>query len=199
MPYAHFDDDESAARELSEKITKVVEQLMTAAGYNITTFAKAIGYTRTRLSQVMNCRGGKNLWRLPQLCAVSRIFQISVSEIIRLAAGESSVSMDTLMQRVSAPPGSPERLRTLIFRMLSLYSVLYAKPEYEPDREGEYESRFRCTPMEIEQGAPSFWQRFASCMESENDTLKRIWKAIEYAEQNGGLSSMPLWVAIKNV
>jgi len=191
--------DEEAARILSAGITATVKSLMTAAGHNITTLSEATGYSRVRISQVMNGHAGKNLWHLSMLCAVSRVLQTSVAEIVRLATGEPGASLETVMERVATEPGSPERLRVLIARMLSLYALMYAKPGYEPDAEGAYEQKFRCTPLEVKLGAPDFWTAFRSGSLSENEVLTTLWRAIEYAEHAGGLETMPFWVALKSL
>lgn len=191
--------DEEAAVLLSARVTEVVKHLMTAAGHNVTTLSKETGYSRVRISQVLNGHAGKNLWHLELLCAVARVFRVSVAELFRLASDEPGATLESIMERVSTEPGTLERLRVLIARMLSLYSLLYAKPEYEPDKEGDYERKFRCSPVEVKHGVPAFWEEFQSCVVSENDTLTQLWRAIEYAEKHGGLMEFPFWVALKSV
>jgi len=190
--------DEEAARTLSASITATVKSLMIAAGHNITTLSEATGYSRVRISQVLNGHAGKNLWHLSMLCAVARVLRTSVSEIVRLASGEPGISLDTVLERIATEPGSPERLRVLIARALSLYALLYNKPEYEPDKEGDYELKFRCTPREVQFGAPDFWKVFVSNAMNENEIVSVLWGAIERAEKGGGLGYIPFWAALNN-
>ena len=197
--HTHDPADDARAREISAELTKVISRLMTAAGHHISSLAQATKYSRVRISQVMNDREGKYLWRLPMLVAVSRVLQVPLTEMIRLASGEAGMSLDELELRVSDAtlPGSPERLRMLIARILSIYAVLCEKTEYNPDDEGRYEVRFRCTPLEIEQGVPSFYVSFSRGELDNNEVSAKLWRAVNYAEENGGLDKMPLWVALK--
>ena len=50
----HVAADDEAALAISNEITNIVEELLSTTGHNLTSFADAIGYSRVRVSQVMN-------------------------------------------------------------------------------------------------------------------------------------------------
>ena len=195
----HIASDDEFALAISNEITHIVEELLSETGHNLTSFADAIGYSRVRVSQVMNRKEKSYLWRLPMICAVSRVFQVPVPDLIRRACGDPGITMHDILVRASdaTPPGSPERLRWFISHVLQTYSLMYDKPEYDPDRNGDYELKFRCTPMEIEQGASEFYEGYSSGRIKDSSIPSRIWAAVSYADENGGLTVMPLWVALR--
>lgn len=196
---SHIASDDELALSISNEITRIVEELLATTGHNLTSFAAAIGYSRVRVSQVMNRKEKSYLWRLPMICAVSRVFQVPVPDLIRRACGDPGITMHDIFMRAhdATPPGSPERLRWLISRVLQTYSLMYDKPEYAPDQNGDYELKFRCTPMEIEQGASDFYEGYSSGRIKDSSIPSRIWAAVSYADKNGGLMAMPLWVALR--
>ena len=189
--------DEIVSRELSSGITRVVTRLMKEAGYDITRLADAMGVSRVRLSQVLNSKDGKNLWRLPHLVALSRVLGIPVADLVRAGSPDGEWILEELSERVvaSVPFGSPEFLRRQILRLMSLYYLLEGMEE-DPGS-CDYETLYRCTPLEIEQGSPDFWRAYSSCEMKESELVSTIWAALNYAEHNGGLRKIPFWVAMK--
>lgn len=192
--------DEAEAYKLSAGLTEVIFKLVDAAGYSIAGFAREIGTSRVRLSQIKNARNAKYIWRLPLLCAVSRVLGVPLVELIRAASPAEGALLDELIMRVDAiiPPGTPERLRRDLARVILLYSKLM-DAEPEKDTWDHLELKYRCSPVEIEAGVPDFYKRFIAREMSEDEFTHTVWKALNYAEGNGWLSKTPFWVALKAV
>jgi len=193
--------DVEAALHLSHQITGVVKNCMEHGGVSQAQFAKEIGVSRSSLNQVFRARDGKHLWRLPQLCAVARVLHVSVSDIVVAAEtgeSENSESWRDLSYRTmlyGTEPGSPERLR----RMIVQFFRMDAKgSEYESWAEREdFETLFRCSLVEIEQGAPEFYDAFTKGKLDQYLLDMSLSVAVDYVFKHGGPKEVPLWVGIK--
>lgn len=193
-------DIEDALR-LSSRITGVVKNCMKDGGVSQSQFAKEIGVSRSSLNQVFRARDGKHLWRLPQLCAVARVLHVPVSAILAAAeTGESGsceswrdLSYRTLLY--GTEPGSPERLRRMLVQTFRAESK---GSEYESWAEQEnFETLCRCSPVEIEQGAPEFYEAFTNGKMDQYVLEMYLIRAVDYVFKNGGPEKTPVWVGIK--
>lgn len=190
--------DETAARQLSVKLTHVVFALADEAGYTTASFARELGISRVRLSQIKNDTEGKNLWRLPLVCAAARVLHLSVDELVRAASASTNGLIAELTRASHAPTGSNEKLREDLERLITMYSMLMGMEiEHEPWEKKEME--FKCSPLEIGAGVPEFYERFSAGAMPEDEFMSTVWKALNYAEANGWLRKMPFWVALKQV
>ena len=197
------DVDRDAAIFLSKQLSKVVRYLMERSGETQRSLAPKLGVSRPTLNILLNSTDGKNLWRLPTLAAVARVFNTTVAALFRVTEFEGDEQDDRLAQLEEDilyrfPPGSYERMRWLVHRALSLFVSFSEDPKERElaDRE-DYEQYLRCTPMEIEQGAPDFWKDYVDFKLGNVDIVGKIMTALSYAKLHGGYGKTPLWVAIK--
>lgn len=189
-----FSEDEEAALALAGKITHVVTCLMSSAGYSQARFAKEIGFSRTTFNQVLKSTGGNHIWRLPMLCAVARVLHVSVASILQAAESDKPEVLRELAHKSllwATKPGSPERLRRLIIQALTIF-IEVLDPE-------DYENKYKCTPLEIEQGAPEFYAAFSSGVLSDTEVMVILKRANAYVSEKGGLGNFPFWAAVKAV
>ena len=196
--------DDEASLKLSIAMSAALRTLLTNTSYTQSGFAAAIGYSRVTLNQVLKSTDGRYLWRLPLICAVSRVLGIKVSEFIRAAEDGASGSVDgviELARRVKSPVPDKlvERLRDLVRRVLNLHSSFPGDPANAPCVNDGYELIYHCSVEEIEHGAPGFFHDYLSGTLSERDAFKRVWDAFDYVLDHGGPAKMPFWAALKTV
>lgn len=177
---------------------------MNEAGETQKSLAPKIGMARPTLNVILNASDGKNLWRLPSLCAVSRALGVGVMDLFRaLDAGEKEDDDRSAELREKAllatRAGSPERLRRLIRRGLIFFSALSgAQKDKELLERDDWERYLRCAPLEIQQGAPEFWADYTSLKLSNVDVVGAALTSFSYMEKHGGAEKLPFWVALKN-
>lgn len=186
--------DEEASALLSRKISNVIHWLMVRSQFTQAKFAAAMGLSRTTLNMLLNCERG-NTWRLPTLCAAARVLKLPVWEIVRLAESSQGDNVDrNAIDRLlclsllrTTEPGSPERLRRLVAQALNIL------PELDPP---EWEAEYRCSPAEIEAGAPQFYRDYTNGALIDEDALGVLEKAFAYMEEH---KPCLFWVALQRV
>lgn len=195
--------DEAAAMALSAGLSRIVKALLVHTHYTQSSLAQAMGYSRITLNQVLKSTDGRYLWRLPMLCAASRVLGLPVHRLIEAADPNGPGLNLGFMEYMSLPPGpkdGKERLRNLIARTLnSYYGIFPGEKGKAPCERDDYESAYGCRPVEIERGVPTFYGEFVSGKLAERDAVPVIWEALNYAADHGGLEATPLWVALKSV
>lgn len=198
-----FPADEEAAMALSAGLSRVVKSLLVYTHYTQSSLAQAMGYSRITLNQVLKSTDGRYLWRLPMLCAASRVLGLPVHRLIEAADPNGPGLTLDFMEYLSLPPGPKdgvERLRKLVVRTLnSYYGIFPGEKGKAPCERDDYESVYGCRPVEIERGVPTFYREFVSGALAERDAVTILWNALNYAADHGGLESMPLWLALKSV
>ena len=186
-----FEVDEKAAIELTRNLSRVLEDLLRETRCSQAKFAPRIGYSRTAFNAVLKGADKGITWRLPMLCAVARVFNIPLYRIIQAAENPSPNLRKELADSVflsTTKPCSPERLRQLIGKALRIDVILL--------HEDNWEAEYRCSPEEIEAGAPLFYKNYIIGMMSDQEALSILCKADEYRSKNG---FCPFWVALRSV
>lgn len=197
------EEDRDAAVLLSKQLSEVICGLMEHAGETQKSLAPKLGLSRPTLNILLNASDGKNLWRLPTLSAVARVFHITVADLFRaLDPGENEVDdpFSELAEKalLATRAGSRERLRWLVRRALRFFiSFSDNRGEKELMEREDYERYLRCTPLEIEQGASAFWKDYTELKLGNVATVGAAMDAFAYAEHHGGLGKIPFWVALK--
>jgi len=184
-----FEVDEKAAIELTRSLSETLEYLLRETRCSQAKFAPRIGYSRTALNAVLKGADKGITWRLPMLCAVARVFNIPLYRIIQ--AAEDPSLMGELAKSVflsTTRPGSPERLRQLVGRALCIDVILL--------HDDNWEAEYRCSPQEIEAGAPKFYSAYTLGLINDQEALSILRKAGEYRSKNG---FCPFWVALRTV
>lgn len=201
-----FEEDREAARLLSKRLSGIISGLMEEAGETQKSIAPKIGMARPTLNVILNASDGKNLWRLPSLCAVARVLGIEVMDLFRaLDAGENEDDDRgvELQQKVilATRAGSPERLRRLLWHARKLFVCFRGLSGRKPDEADlsgeELERYYGCTPLEIEQGCPEFWSDFTSLKLGNVDAVSAAIAAFDYVEDHGGQGNLPFWIGLK--
>jgi len=190
--------DETTARKLSVKLTRVIFTLAAEAGYSTASFARELGVSRVRLSQIKNSADGNDMWRLPLLCAVCRVLRISLPELIKTASESTDGLIRELASSSAEPTGSDQKLRADLERLITMYALLMGEADKHESWEKK-EMEYKCSPLEVGAGVPEFYQRFSAGALPESEFMRVVWKALNYAEANGWLGKMPFWVALKQV
>lgn len=187
--------DENTAVALGQRLSKLILHLAARRGFNQSTFAERIGYSRASFNQIINSHDTARLWRLPGLCAVSRVLDVPLSDLIRAAENASDFDINDLplsLTLAGTEPHSEERLSALIKEAINSY------PELDELLYGEnHEAYFGCRLKEIELGAPDFYTHYMSGKLGDPDALAILSGAFHYASTHGGLGNYPLWSAIK--
>ena len=189
------EDDEKTAVTLGQRLSKLILHLAARRGFNQATFAEQIGYSRASFNQIVNSHDTARLWRLPGLCAVSRVLGVPLSDLIRAAENlnESDITDIPLsLSLAGTAPRSAERLSALIKEAINSY------PELDEILYGEnYEALLGCRIKEIELGAPDFYLHYTSGKIGDPDALAILSAAVHYVHTHGGLGVFPLWAALK--
>lgn len=201
-----FPADEEAARLLSDGLSRFLRDILAHTAYTQTTFAQAIGFSRVTLNQVLQSKNGRYLWRLPMICAAARALGLTVPDMVHAADALSRGDVGPYMEcvkRVGNASISPSgnRLQDLIVRTLNSYCDFFpgGKSGMAPKDRPDFEAAYRCSVVEIEQGAPSFYEAVMSRKLTDGEIAGVLWSAAQYAGDHGGLENVPFWVAVKRV
>ena len=195
--------DQEAALELSRKLTSVIMYCMEYGGISQAKFAQEIGLSRSSLNQIFKARSNKHLWRLPQLCAVARALHVSVTDLFSTAedgGDEERNPAETLAYKAmlyDTRPGSPERLQRMIVSNYRITAALFEEDDSVSER-ADFDVICKCTPLELEQGAPEFYKAYFGGKLDEREAEEAVRKALSYVFRNGGYVKTPLWVGFKN-
>ena len=205
-------EDEEMAKVVSRRVSRLIMLVLSESKFTQKSFAKELGVSRVTLNQILRSGAPDSnskreySFRLPILCAVARALNTSVAALLSAADAYSNGDthpLDELKRRASELPFSrdlSERLRERIAHMMNLYFTFFPQRKGKrPIEREDYESAYRCSVMEIEQGVPSFWNTYSVGLMSDNEVDDLLGKAIAYAEGNGGLESVPFWIALKAV
>ena len=191
-----FQKDEDRALEYSIWLSRVIEHLINEQDYSQARFAREIGLSRTTLNVILNSTDGKNLWRLPTLCAAARVLNLPLWELMRAAEGmqEKKAVDEVALNQLgclsvirSTEPRSPERL-------LRLTRQAFSPMLFEND---SWADEYRCTPEDIRAGVPQFYEDYTSGKLEDDDAFTYLYmakKSWDKKEPRG-----PFWTALREV
>lgn len=186
--------DEERSASLSRRISNVISRIREQKKLTQAKLAAEMGLSRTTLNMLLNHERG-NTWRLPTLCAASRVLGTPVWEIVRLAETSMGDEVDLgainqvlfLSMLNTTSPRSPERLRHLVARAVGIVI------DMDPDC---WEADYRCSVAEIEAGVPQFYSDYTSGVLTDEEALRFLERAYTYFKEH---EPCLFWVALRQV
>lgn len=189
-----FKEDEDRATGYSIWLSRAIEALIEQRGYTQSRFAREIGLSRSTMNTILNSTDGKNLWRLPTLCAAARVLNAPLWGIMKAAEEmlEKNAYDDTAVHKLnylsivrSTEPKSPERLLRLTGQVVSSY-LLFSGDSWADD--------FRCAPEDFKAGVPQFYEDYMTGKLDDDDATAYLCMAKKHWDGKG-----PFWVALRDV
>ena len=188
--------DEDTAVAMGKRISELVKSLALRRGITQARLAEELGYSRVGFNQIINSDSPSRLWRLPGLCAISRVFGVPLSDVIRVAEGDAKIGIQGLplvFVISGTEPRTEERLICLVQEALQESPEANKKLMFD---EGDAEASLGCRPIELKRGASDFYQGYIDGVISDTDAFSKLRSAVKYVSEHGGFAKVPLWVAI---
>lgn len=187
--------DETAAIELSGKLSRAILSIAASRGFTLAALARAMGKSRASLSQIINGTVPCRLWTLPLLAAAARVLGTDVHKLL-IMAETIPAKEDIPLQFAVMGTGerSTERFAALV------REVLKGHPEADEVLFGkDHEAVIGCRATDFQHGAPELYDGYFSGDISDLQMFDILGKARAFISKNGGLGKYPFWAAARKI